>query len=199
MDPNEDTDTDGDGIGDNEDNDDDGDGTPDREDAFPLDPYEDTDTDSDGTGDNTDNDLDGDGTPNEEDAFPLDPNEDTDSDGDGTGDNEDNDDDNDGLPDEDDYFPINAQPTLIPAQAFTPNGDGINDSWMIPGIENYPNSLIKVYNRWGHEVFVSKGYRNDWNGSYKSNSNKLPSGSYMYIIDPANGSAPIQGWLFINY
>ena len=199
LDPNEDTDTDGDGIGDNEDNDDDGDGTPDSEDAFPLDPYEDTDTDGDGTGDNTDNDLDGDGTPNEEDAFPLDPNEDTDSDGDGTGDNEDNDDDNDGLPDEDDYFPINAKPILIPAQAFTPNGDGINDSWMIPGIENYPNSLIKVYNRWGHEVFVSKGYRNDWNGSYKSNSNKLPSGSYMYIIDPANGSAPIQGWLFINY
>ena len=199
FDSSEDTDTDGDGTGDNEDNDDDGDGTPDSEDAFPLDPNEDTDTDGDGTGDNIDNDLDGDGTPNEEDAFPLDPNEDTDSDGDGTGDNEDNDDDNDGLPDEDDFFPINAKPTLIAAQAFTPNGDGINDSWMIPGIENYPNSLIKVYNRWGHEVFVSKGYRNDWNGSYKSNSNKLPSGSYMYIIDPANGSAPIQGWLFINY
>tara|TARA_R110002153_G_scaffold49477_1_gene139491 strand:+ start:2236 stop:7272 length:5037 start_codon:yes stop_codon:yes gene_type:complete len=199
LDPNEDTDTDGDGTGDNEDSDDDGDGTPDNEDAFPLDAYEDTDTDNDGTGDNTDNDLDGDGTPNDEDAFPLDPNEDTDSDGDGTGDNEDTDDDNDGISDTDDYFPINAKPALIPAQAFTPNGDGINDSWMIPGIENYPNALIKVYNRWGHEVFVSKGYRNDWNGSYKSNSNKLPSGSYMYIIDPANGSAPIQGWLFINY
>jgi gliding motility-associated-like protein len=88
---------------------------------------------------------------------------------------------------------------LVPAQAFTPNGDGINDNWIIPGIENYSNALIKVYNRWGHEVFASKGYNNDWNATYKSNSDSLPSGSYMYVIDLANGTAPIQGWLFINY
>lgn len=123
----------------------------------------------------------------------------TDSDGDLIADSCDSDDDDDGIPDENDYFPINAKPTLVPAEAFTPNGDGINDYWIIPGIENYSNALIKVYNRSGHEVFASKGYKNDWNATYRSNSNKLPSGSYMFTIDLANGDAPIQGWLFINY
>lgn len=199
KDPNEDTDTDGDGTGDNEDTDTDGDGTPDSEDAFPLDPNEDTDTDGDGTGDNEDMDADGDGTLDSEDAFPLDPNEDTDTDGDGTGDNEDNDDDNDGILDVNDSFPKNAKPTLIAAEAFTPNGDGINDGWVIPGIENYPNSIVTVYNRWGHEVFAAQGYQNNWEGIYKSNSQKLPPGSYMYVINLGNGTVPIQGWLFINY
>src|SRR5690606_18817295 len=191
--------SDGDGIGDNEDEDDDNDGTPDDEDAFPLDTTEDTDTDGDGLGDNTDPDIDGDGTPNDDDDFPYDPNEDTDTDGDRTGDNADTDDDNDGIPDDEDYFPTNDRPSLIPAEAFTPNGDGINDHWMIPGIENYPNAMVTVYNRWGHEVFASKGYRNDWDATYRSNRNKLPSGSYLYVINMGNGSAPIKGWLFINY
>ena len=199
YDPTEDTDTDGDGIGDNSDPDIDGDGTPNDEDAFPYDPTEDTDTDGNGIGDNTDPDIDGDGTPNDEDAFPYDPTEDTDTDGDGIGDNADTDDDNDGLPDDEDYFPTNDRPTLIPAEAFTPNGDGINDYWIIPGIENYPNALVTVYNRWGHEVFASKGYRNNWDATYKSNRSKLPSGSYLYVINMGDGSAPIKGWLFINY
>jgi gliding motility-associated-like protein len=209
-------DTDGDLIADSCDNDKDNDGTPDEEDAFPLDGTEDTDTDGDGIGNNSDTDDDNDGTPDEEDAFPSDDTEDTDTDGDGIGNNSDTDDDNDGDSDEDELA-NNTDPlddksffvpeevdapvisTLVPAQAFTPNGDGINDSWIVPGIENYPNALVKVYNRWGHEVFATKGYNNDWNASYKSNSDSLPSGSYMYVIDLANGMAPIQGWLFINY
>ncbi|MCK0137223.1 gliding motility-associated C-terminal domain-containing protein [Arenibacter sp. S6351L] len=174
------------------------------------------DTDGDSIADSCDNDKDNDGIPDAEDAFPLDATEDTDTDGDGIGNNSDTDDDNDGDSDVDELAnntdPLDdtsfivpgeeetpVTPTLVPAQAFTPNGDGINDYWMIPGIENYPNALVKVYNRWGHEVFASKGYNNDWNATYKSRSNSLPSGSYMYVIDLANGSAPIQGWLFINY
>lgn len=174
------------------------------------------DTDGDSIADSCDNDKDNDGTPDAEDAFPLDATEDTDTDGDGIGNNSDTDDDNDGDSDVDElanntdplddtsfFVPgeeeIPVTPTLVPAQTFTPNGDGINDFWVIPGIENYPDALVKVYNRWGHEVFASKGYNNDWNATYKSRSNSLPSGSYMYVIDLNNGMAPIQGWLFINY
>jgi gliding motility-associated-like protein len=174
------------------------------------------DNDGDLIADSCDNDKDNDGTPDAEDAFPLDDTEDTDTDGDGIGNNSDTDDDNDGdsdaeelanntdpLDDTSFFVPeevVTPVPTtLIPAQAFTPNGDGVNDYWIVPGIENYPNALVKVYNRWGHEVFATKGYNNNWNASYKSNSDRLPSGSYMYVIDLANGSAPIQGWLFINY
>ncbi|EAR03024.1 BspA family leucine-rich repeat surface protein [Maribacter sp. HTCC2170] len=211
LDATEDTDTDGDGTGNNADNDDDGDGTLDTEDDFPLDTTEDTDTDDDGTGNNADTDDDDDGTSDVDDAFPLDVNEDTDTDGDGTGNNADTDDDDDGTLDADDAFPLDAnkssleekptdnEPLLKPAEAFTPNGDGINDTWVIPGIDSYSNAKVTVYNRWGHEVFAAINYRNDWNGNHGSNSKKLPAGSYLYIIDPGNGNEPIRGWLFINY
>ncbi len=229
LDPTEDTDTDGDGTGDNADTDDDNDGTPDTEDAFPLDPTEDMDTDGDGTGDiadafpndpNEDTDADGDGTGDNADAFPNDSNEDTDTDGDGIGNNTDEDDDNDGDTDEEeianntdpldaasflqaevaeDEIPEPVEAILVPAEAFTPNGDGINDTWVVPGIDNHPNNTVRVYNRWGHEVFVAGNYQNDWTGRHNANSTLLPTGSYLYVIDLGNGTAPLQGWIFINY
>ncbi|WP_149304987.1 LamG-like jellyroll fold domain-containing protein [Pareuzebyella sediminis] len=219
LDSSEDTDTDGDGTGDNIDNDIDGDGipndediypngeitdtdndgVPDSEDAFPNDPNESVDGDGDGIGDNADPDDDNDGVPDTEDKFPWDPTEDADTDGDGTGDNADTDDDNDGIPDNDDDFPRESEPLIVPAEAFTPNGDGNNDTWVVPGIGNYPNNVVRVYNRSGHEVFAVKGYRNDWTGSYGDNREKLPAGSYLYVIDLGDGSAPLQGWIFINY
>ncbi|ASV30988.1 T9SS type B sorting domain-containing protein [Maribacter cobaltidurans] len=218
LDSNEDTDTDGDGTGNNADSDDDNDGTDDEEDAFPLDVDEDTDTDGDGTGNNADLDDDGDGISDEEDAFPLDADEDTDTDGDGTGNNSDTDDDADGFTDQEEIesgtdpldaesFPseeITTEPVaetskVAPAQAFTPNGDGNNDAWIIPGLENYPNNLVKVFNRWGHLVYEAVSYQNDWEGFYKNNREKLPSGSYLYVIDLGDSSQPIRGWIFINY
>ena len=218
-----DLDTDNDGIGNSTDTDDDNDGTPDQEDAFPLDENEDTDTDGDGTGDNADDDDDNDGTPDDEDAFPFDATEDTDTDGDGIGDNTDTDDDGDGYtddeeedqgadPKDDTSVPedvddidddtsddTEATPALVPAQAFTPNGDGNNDTWIVPGINDYPNNVVRVYNRWGHEVFATQFYRNDWGGFYKDNRELLPAGSYLYVIDLGNGQPPLQGWIFINY
>ncbi|SIR14322.1 T9SS type B sorting domain-containing protein [Maribacter ulvicola] len=172
------------------------------------------DTDGDGIPDEEDTDDDNDGIADTEDAFPLDEEEDTDTDGDGTGDNADTDDDDDGYTDQDeleegtdpleaDSYPTDdeatvEEKTLVPAQAFTPNGDGNNDTWVVPGIENYPGNIVKVYNRWGHVVFETKGYSNNWGGFYNSNKEQLPVGSYMYVIDLGNGSAPLQGWIFIN-
>ncbi len=203
-DGNEDIDTDGDGLGDNADPDDDNDGIMDHEDAFPTDADETIDTDGDGIGDNADLDDDGDGySDTVEDSEGTDAkNPDSkpeDNDGDGIPDSIDSDDDNDGVEDRDDSFPMDSEPVLSPAEAFTPNGDGINDYWVIPGIDNYPNSVVRVYNRWGHEVFAAKGYQNNWNSAYNSNSSKLPSGSYLYLIDLGNGAPVIKGWLFINY
>jgi gliding motility-associated-like protein len=199
-----DIDNDGDGLGDNVDTDDDNDGIPDTEDDFPNDASETTDTDGDGIGNNADTDDDNDGysdeleieqgtDPTDASSIPLD------TDGDGIPDSLDDDDDNDGVVDGDDAFPTSDEPTLVPAQAFTPNGDGNNDAWIIPGIDNYPNNKVSVYNRWGHEVFATRSYRNNWEGFYKSRNEKLPAGSYLYIIDLGDGSAPLQGWIFINY
>ncbi|MGB5554455.1 MAG: gliding motility-associated C-terminal domain-containing protein, partial [Flavobacteriaceae bacterium] len=200
----EDVDTDGDGTGDNVDNDDDNDGVLDTEDAFQTDSTEQLDTDGDGTGDNTDEDDDNDGysdvVENEQGTDAKDPNSiPKDTDGDGIPDVMDNDDDNDGVVDAMDDFPLDDEPLLKPAEAFTPNGDGVNDHWIIPGIDNYPNAKVTVFNRWGHEVYTAINYRNDWKGNYSSNSDILPPGSYLYVIDLGNGNAPIQGWIFINY
>ncbi len=85
------------------------------------------------------------------------------------------------------------------SEGLTPNGDGINDGWVIQGIESYPNSIVTVYNRWGHKVFGATSYRNDWGGFYKDNSTRLPAGSYYYVVNLGDGSAPQNGWLFINY
>ncbi|HAW51318.1 MAG TPA: hypothetical protein DCX54_03155, partial [Flavobacteriales bacterium] len=64
---------------------------------------------------------------------------------------------------------------------FSPNGDGVNDTWELPFLKDYPNVVVTVYNRWGIEVFSSTGYRSAWDGTYESEL--LPSASYYYVID----------------
>jgi gliding motility-associated-like protein len=90
---------------------------------------------------------------------------------------------------------------LFISEAFTPNGDGINDVWYLRNAARYPQMEIRVYNRWGAEVFsTTNGYDNNWNGVYKDQSDPLPSSSYFYQIDlEADGEIDFQGWVFINY
>jgi len=59
---------------------------------------------------------------------------------------------------------------------FSPNGDGINDVWVINNIEFYPDNELVVINRWGNEIFSVNGYNNDWDGS------GLTEGTYLYIL-----------------
>ncbi|MDR3704600.1 MAG: gliding motility-associated C-terminal domain-containing protein [Paludibacteraceae bacterium] len=78
--------------------------------------------------------------------------------------------------------------TILIPNAFSPNGDGKNDRFVIEGIENQLSSILKVFNRWGSQVYQSGGtsYQNDWDG----NSNKggvtigkeLPVGTYFYVF-----------------
>jgi gliding motility-associated-like protein len=82
---------------------------------------------------------------------------------------------------------------ITPPNAFTPNGDGINDLWLISGLTTYPNSLVNVYNRSGENVFRSKGYSQPWDGFYKAKN--LPAGTYYYVIDLANGKPKVSGYL----
>ena len=87
---------------------------------------------------------------------------------------------------------------LIIPNAFSPDGDGINDTWTIRGDlnQNYPNNKIYIFNRWGVSVFESKGYQNNWNGSNNSNSSgnrssNLPVGTYFYVLDLKIGRAHV--------
>jgi len=75
--------------------------------------------------------------------------------------------------------------------AFSPNGDGINDTWRIKYLESYPGAIIDVYNRYGQLVFHSIGYDTDWDGTIKGQP--LPVGTYYYIINPKNGRQIMTG------
>ena len=65
--------------------------------------------------------------------------------------------------------------------AFTPNEDGINDEWVITNIEAFTDYMIKVFNRWGQEVYVGYAGSQPWDGFY--NSKPLPAGCYVYIVE----------------
>jgi gliding motility-associated-like protein len=81
-------------------------------------------------------------------------------------------------------------------EAFSPNGDLINDVWNIENIAAYPKAVITVYNRWGQSLWKSEqGYPYPWDG--KSKGVNLPIDSYHYIIDLHNGSKPIVGEITI--
>ncbi len=80
---------------------------------------------------------------------------------------------------------------LIIYNTFTPNGDGMNDTWYIENIDRYPYNLVQVYNRNGHKVYEKSGYLNEWDGKYYGNN--LPAATYYYIIDLGNGSEIIKG------
>ena len=75
--------------------------------------------------------------------------------------------------------------------AFSPNGDGINNTWKIKYLEGYPEATIDVYNRYGQIIFRSLGYTVPWNGYYQNKP--LPVATYYYIINPKNGRQIITG------
>ncbi|MDO7138820.1 gliding motility-associated C-terminal domain-containing protein, partial [Algibacter lectus] len=88
---------------------------------------------------------------------------------------------------------------------FSPNGDGLGDTLVINCIDNYPNNSLEVYNRWGNIVYKKKSYSstNEWDGTSDGRSTllqseKLPVGTYYYVLDLGNGSKPMVGWLYIN-
>ncbi|MFZ1497022.1 MAG: gliding motility-associated C-terminal domain-containing protein, partial [Saprospiraceae bacterium] len=86
-----------------------------------------------------------------------------------------------------------------PPNIITPNGDGVNDAFIIPCIEagKYPNVEVVIFNQWGDEVYRSKPYENNWQGTYQSSD--LPIGTYFYVVDFGDASIkPKSGFLVIE-
>ncbi len=90
----------------------------------------------------------------------------------------------------DDIFITVLRKPLIP-NVFSPNKDGINDTWLIQYLESYPGCTIEIFDRYGRRVFASTGYSTPWDGTV--NGKDLPIGTYYYVIQPKNGRAPITG------
>jgi gliding motility-associated-like protein len=77
---------------------------------------------------------------------------------------------------------IHVENPIIAPNTFTPNGDGINDTWSIPALTAYPDNTVTIYNRYGALVFQSNGYAKAWDGT--AGGKNLPAGVYYYIIAP---------------
>ena len=98
---------------------------------------------------------------------------------------------------------VEVIPGIIPVNLFTPNGDGLNETWRIFAIERFPNADVRVFSRWGQLVFRSTGYGNgrEWDGT-NGGGTRLPEGTYYYVIDlnlPGLDSDPVTGSVAITY
>jgi len=91
----------------------------------------------------------------------------------------------------------NDMVTLV--DGISPNGDGKNDVFIIPGIENYPDNKLVIYNRWGQEVFSAAPYENDWGGQRKGSyglwGEELPEDTYFYILTLDKNSKPVSNYI----
>lgn len=70
---------------------------------------------------------------------------------------------------------------IVIPNAFSPNGDGINDTWLIEPLYLFDDAITQVYNRYGQIIYNSRGYRTPWNGT--NNGKPVPVGTYYYTID----------------
>ncbi len=90
-------------------------------------------------------------------------------------------------------------------QGFSPDNDGVNDTWIIRGIEKYPGNSVAIYNRWGNLVYAQHGYDNS-SHVFTGKANRLtslgagdlPEGTYFYVIQLDDGEEPIKGFLVLK-
>lgn len=65
--------------------------------------------------------------------------------------------------------------------ALSPNGDGINDTWIIEGIEKFPGCNVKIFDKWGDLMYEKEGYSNEWAGMHNKGY-QLPDGTFYYLV-----------------
>jgi gliding motility-associated-like protein len=87
----------------------------------------------------------------------------------------------DGCTDTYTYTQVVIPTEIIIPNVFSPNGDGENDNLTFEGAQYYPNTALKVFNRWGQEVFTSGNYKNTWKAS------DMPEGTYFFILKLETG------------
>jgi gliding motility-associated-like protein len=81
-----------------------------------------------------------------------------------------------------DQVTVTVRPAIRIPNAFTPNGDGRDDTWQIEFIEQFPDNTVNVFNRWGNKIFSAENYSraNEWRGDI--NGQPAPVGTYYYVV-----------------
>ena len=105
---------------------------------------------------------------------------------------------NESAPERDEILKVSGANAQRIPEGFSPNGDGVNDTWIIPGIEQYPNNKVSVFNRYGKVVWEINGYDNGgraWNGEVREKSimgSNSTDGTYYYVIDYGANQTPVK-------
>jgi gliding motility-associated-like protein len=101
--------------------------------------------------------------------------------------------------------PIDDAEVKIP-NGFSPDGDNVNDTFVVENIDQYPNNNVTIFNRWGNIVFEKDGYTNSaaWDGTTESGGvtigSKVPEGTYFYVIDLGDEVTPAtSGFVVVKY
>lgn len=89
-----------------------------------------------------------------------------------------------------DFVTVIVGPPISIPNTITPNGDNINDFWIIGGMQRFEGATITVYDRWGQTVFTSIGYAQPWDGT--NEGTKLKTATYYYVIELNSLDVPIE-------
>ena len=95
---------------------------------------------------------------------------------------------------------------LFVPNAFSPNGDGINDYFEIVGIGGYERVKLKIFNRWGNLVYESGNYGpagdGFWDGQssrgVRTGNGQMPTGTYYYTLDLGRGNEKLSGFIYLD-
>ncbi|TAJ09077.1 gliding motility-associated C-terminal domain-containing protein [Marinilabiliaceae bacterium JC017] len=85
---------------------------------------------------------------------------------------------------------------LLNATGFSPNGDGVNDFFLIKGAEHIVNNELKVFDEWGNIVYSKKKYTNDWDGTFNDGT-KVKDGTYYYVF-MGDDITPVKDFVVIK-
>jgi gliding motility-associated-like protein len=99
---------------------------------------------------------------------------------------------------------IDVEDPVIAYQALTPNDDSYNDLWVIDGIEQFPNNIVQVFDRWSSLIYRMQGYNNSdriWNGDSNEgiSTGELPDGTYFYVINLGDGNPILDGFVELKH
>lgn len=91
---------------------------------------------------------------------------------------------------------IKVYPKIVIPNSFTPNGDGVNDTWIIPVANAFPNAKVRIVNRTGNLLYQSNGIYKPWDGKFEGKD--LPVGTYYYTIYFNEDFQMFSGWIFLT-